>query len=71
MYEENSYRHLTYIKTMLNVLITDVKVAYDLNTLCENLKFNEDTRHDRYNLNQMCSSFIVFVSCGQELKKKA
>ena len=43
MYEENSYRHLTYIKTMLNVLITDVKVAYDFNTLCENLKFNEDT----------------------------
>ena len=39
---------LTYIKTMLNVLITDVKVVYDLNTLCENLKFNEDTRHDRY-----------------------
>ena len=33
---------------MLNVLITDVKVAYDLNTLCENLKFNEDTWHDRY-----------------------
>ena len=36
MYKENSYRHLTYIKTMLNVLITDVKVVYDLNTLCEN-----------------------------------
>ena len=43
MYKENSYRHLTYIKTMLNVLITDVKVVYDLNTLCEILKFNEDT----------------------------
>ena len=43
MYEENSYRHLTYIKTMLNVLITDVKVVYGLNTLFENLKFNEDT----------------------------
>ena len=43
MHEENSYRHLTYIKTMLNVLITDVKVVYGLNTLCENLKFNEDT----------------------------
>ena len=25
MYEENSYRHLTYIKTMLNELTTDVK----------------------------------------------
>ena len=34
---------LTYIKTMLNVLIMDVKVVYDLNTLRENLKFNEDT----------------------------
>ena len=43
MYEEKSYRHLTYIKTMLNVLITDVKVVYGLNTLCESLKFNEDT----------------------------
>ena len=41
MYEENSCRHLG--KTMLNVLITDVKVVYDLNTLCENLKFNENT----------------------------
>ena len=36
MYEENSYRRLTYIKTMLNVLITDVKVVYGLNTSCEN-----------------------------------
>ena len=43
MYEENSYQHLTYIKTMLHVLITDVKVVYGLNTLCKNLKFNEDT----------------------------
>ena len=43
MYEENSYRHSAYIKTMLKVLITDVKVVYGLNTLCENLKFNEDT----------------------------
>ena len=48
MYEEKSYRHLTYIKTMLNVLITAVKVVYGLNTLCESLKFNEDTWHDRY-----------------------
>ena len=43
MYEKNSHRHLTYIKTVLNVLITGVKVVYGLNTLCENLKFNEDT----------------------------
>ena len=43
MYEENSYRNLTYIKTMLNVLITNVKVVHGLNTLSENLKFNEDT----------------------------
>ena len=33
---------------MLNELTTDVKVVYGLNTLYENLKFNEDTRHDHY-----------------------